>query len=129
MNPNDAMVIVMVIVMVMVIFDLISSNINEVLLINPSANLFVFGDFNIHHKEWLTYSGATDRPGEICHSFSISNDLTYIVNFPTWIPKCDSHSPALLDFVLSSNASICSAMALAPWEIQIMLFQFPVTFQ
>ena len=32
------------------VFDLISSNINEVLLINPSANLFVFGDFNIHHK-------------------------------------------------------------------------------
>ena len=119
----------MVIVMVMLIFDLISSNINEVLLINPSANLFAFGDFNIHHKDWLTYSGATDRPGEIFHSFSISNDLTYIVNFPTWIPNCDSHSPALLDFFLSSNASICSEMALAPWEIQIMLFQFPVTFQ
>ena len=129
MNPNDAMVIVMVIVMVMVIFDLTSSNINEVLLINPSANLFVFGDFNIHHKDWLTYSGATDRPGEICHSFSISNNRTYIVNFPTWIPNCDSYSPALLDFFLSSNASICSTVALAPWEIQIMLFQFPVTFQ
>ena len=31
------------------VFDSISSNIDEVLSINPSANDFVFGDFNIHH--------------------------------------------------------------------------------
>ena len=37
-----------------------------------------------------------------------------ISNFPTWIPDCDSHSPALLDLFLSSNASICSTMAFAP---------------
>ena len=36
------------------VFDSISSNIDEVLSINPSANVFVFGDFNIHHKDWLT---------------------------------------------------------------------------
>ena len=29
------------------VFDSISSNIEEVLLINPSANIFVFGDFNV----------------------------------------------------------------------------------
>ena len=45
--------------------DSISSNINEVFLINPSANVFVFGDFNIHLKDWLTYSSGTDRPGEL----------------------------------------------------------------
>ena len=37
------------------------SNIDEVLSINPSANIFVFEDFNAHHKDWLTYSGGTDR--------------------------------------------------------------------
>ena len=42
------------------VFDSISSNIDEVLLINPSANVFVFGDFNDHHKDWLTYSSGTD---------------------------------------------------------------------
>ena len=42
------------------VFDSISSNIDEVLLINPSANVFVFGDFSIHHKDWLTYSRGTD---------------------------------------------------------------------
>ena len=32
-------------------------------------------------------------------------------NFPTWIPDCDSHSPALLDLFISSDASICSTKA------------------
>ena len=95
-------------------FDSISSNIDEVLSINPSVNVFVFGDFNVHHKDWLTYSGGTDRPGELCYDFSISNDLTQIVNFPTRIPDCDSHIPPLLDFFLSSDASICSTMAFPP---------------
>ena len=35
------------------VFDSISSNIDEVLLINQSANLFDFGDFNVHHEDWL----------------------------------------------------------------------------
>ena len=50
-------------------------NIDEVLSINPSANVFVFGDFNIHHEDWLTYSGGTDWPDKLCYNFSISNDL------------------------------------------------------
>ena len=90
------------------------SNINEVLLINPSDNVIVVGDFNIHHKDWLTYSGGTYRPGEFCYNFSISNDLTQIVNFLTWIPDCGSHSPALLDLFISSDTSICSTMAFPP---------------
>ena len=96
------------------VFDSISSNIDEVLSINPSANVFIFGDFNVHHKDWLTYSGGTDQPGELCYNFSISNDLTQMVNFPTRIPDCDSHSPALLDLFLSSDASICFTMAFPP---------------
>ena len=81
---------------------------------NPSANVFVFGDFNVHHKKWLIYSCRTDRPGKLCHNFSISNDLTQMVKFPTRIPDCDFHSPALLDLFLSSDASICSTMAFPP---------------
>ena len=78
-------------------------------MINPSA-VFVFGYFNIYYKDWLTYSGGTDRPGELSYNFSISNDLTQMVNFPTQIPDCDSHSPALLDLLLPSGTSICSTM-------------------
>ena len=73
------------------LFYTISTKIDEVLSINPSANAFVFGNINIDHKDWLTYSGGTNRSGELCYNFSISNDLTQMVNFPTWIPDCDSH--------------------------------------
>ena len=102
------------------VFDSISSNIDEVLSINPSANVFVFGDFNIDHKHWLTYSGGTDRPGELCYNFSISNDLTETVNFPTWIPDCDCHGPALLDLFCLTLQFILQWLSLH-WEILIML--------
>ena len=78
----------------------LSSTIDEVLSINPSANVFAIGDFSVHHKDWLTYSSGTDRPGKLCSNFSISDDLAQTVNFPTWIPDCHSHSPVLLDFLL-----------------------------
>ena len=83
-------------------------------MINLSADVFFFGDFNVYHKDWLTYSGGTGRPVEHCYNFSISNDLSQMVKFPSWIPDCDSHSPALLDFFLSSDASICFTMAFSP---------------
>ena len=76
--------------------------------------MFVFGDFKVHHKDWLTYSGGTNRPGELCYNFPISYDLSQIVNFPTRIPDCDSPSPALLDLSLCSDASVCSTMAFLP---------------
>ena len=109
------------------VFDSISSGIDEVLSINPPA-VFVFGDFNVHHKDWLTYSGGTDRPGELCYNFSISNDLTQMVNFPTRIPDCDSHGPALLDLFLLMLVFVLQWLSLH-WEILIMLLpQFPLTF-
>ena len=93
--------------------DSVSSNIDEFLSLNPSASVFVFGDFNIDHKDWFTYSGGTDR---LLNSVIISNDLTQMVNIPTRIPDCDSHSPAPLDLFISSGASICSTIAFPPLE-------------
>ena len=78
--------------------------------------MFVFGDFNSHHKDWLTCFGETDTPGKLCYNFSISNELTEMINFLTEIPSCDSHIPALLDLFLSSDALICYAMAFPPFE-------------
>ena len=37
-----------------------------------------------------------------------------MVNFPTQIQDCNSHSPALLDSFLSSETSVCSTMAFPP---------------
>ena len=96
------------------IFDSISSNKDELLLINPSANVFVFGDFDVHHKDWPVHFGGTDRLGELCYTFSVSNDPAQIVNFPIFIPDCESHSPALLDLFLFSDASICFKIAFPP---------------
>ena len=41
-------------------------HLNGILSIKPSANVFAFPDFNIHHhKHRLTNSGGTDRPSKI----------------------------------------------------------------
>ena len=65
--------------------------------------------------DWLTYCGRTDRPGELCCNFSVSNDLTQMVNIPTRMRDCDFHRPSLLDLLLSSDASICSTIAIPPF--------------
>ena len=105
------------------VFDSVSANIDQALSINPSANAFVFGDFNVHHKDWLTYPGGTDRSGKLCYIFSPTTLLKFptqilvfysVSDFPTQIPDCDSDSPALFDLFLSSYASISSTMALPP---------------
>ena len=51
-----------------IIFDSVSSNIDEDLWINPSAKVLFFGGFNIH-KDWLNYCGGTDRPAELLKFF------------------------------------------------------------
>ena len=90
------------------VFNSSLSKIDEILSINPSANVFVFGDFNVHRKDWLTCSGITY---ELSYNFSISNDLTQMVHFPNRIPDCDSLSPVLLDLFIPSDASVCSTKA------------------
>ena len=37
-----------------------------------------------------------------------------MVNFPTWIPDYNFHSPTLLDLFISSGTCICSTMTLFP---------------
>ena len=110
------------------VFDSISSNIDEVLSINPSANLFVFGDFHDCHKDWLNYSGGTDRPGELCFNFSISNDCTQMVNFPTWILGSDSYSPSLLDLFFLTLVCVLHCLS-HHWKFLIILLsQLTLTF-
>ena len=77
------------------VFDSISSNIDEVLLLLMCLSL-----------ETLTFIIRTGllilmEPIDLVNSVIISNNLTQMVNFPTHIPDCGPHSPALLDFILS----------------------------
>ena len=59
------------------ILDAIWSSIDGILSMNPSANVFVFGDFNVHHNDSLTYSDGTDRL-YICSTEAFS-----------WLGNCD----------------------------------------
>ena len=92
------------------VFDSILSNIDDFLSINPSVNVFVFGDFNVHNKDCLTFSGGT----LLRWLYYFTYDFTQMDNFPTRIPNCDFHSLAYLDLFISSDASICYTMASLP---------------
>ena len=73
------------------VFDSVSSNVDEVLSINLSSIAFVFGDFNVHHKNWLTYSGRTFRPGELCYNFWLSIKFTMgcpVLSHSLWLFSC-----------------------------------------
>ena len=66
---------------------------------------------------------------DLANSFIILNDLTQMVDCLTPIPECYSHSHAHLDLFISSDASICSAVAFPPLENSGMLWShFPFTF-
>ena len=73
------------------ISDAISFNVNEVPSVNPATIL-------------VELIGLVNYV--ILSMLCISNDLAQMVNVPTWIPDCDSHSPPLLDVFLSSNVGI-----------------------
>ena len=110
------------------VFDSISSNIDEVLLINPSTNVFVFGDFNIHHEDWLTYTGATDKSRELCYNFSISNDLTHMVDFPIRILTVILTVLLFWIYLFLLTLIFVLQWLSFHWEILIMLLsQFPQT--
>ena len=102
------------------VFDAISYNIDEGLSMNPSANVSFFGDFNIHLKDWLTYSGGTDRPGELCYNFSFSDYLTRMVSFPTRILMTVTVLLFWISFFLLLLVFVLQWLSLH-WEILIML--------
>ena len=96
------------------VFDCISSNIDEVLLINPSTNALSLKTLmSIIRTDLPILLQLIDLVNSV--NFSISKNLTQMVHFPTWILDYDSDSPALLDLFLSSDTSICSTMAFPPF--------------
>ena len=111
------------------VFDSISSNTDELLSINTSANMFVFGDFNIHCKDWLTYSGGTDRPGEHCYNFFLSQ-MT-LLRWLTFLLRSQIVTLTVLLFWISFFLLRLVFVLEWPslhWKILIMLSQLPLTF-
>ena len=69
-----------------IVSDTVSTSIDNALSVHPYTKIFACGDFSVHHKDWLTYSGVTDRPGELCCNFSVSHDLTQGPYPGLWLP-------------------------------------------
>ena len=49
------------------------------------AEIFILGDFNVHHQLWFS-SSFNDQPREETLNFSILHDLEQLEQFPTRIP-------------------------------------------
>ena len=106
-----------------------SSNIDEVFSINPSA-VFVFGDLNIHYKDWLTY---------LVELIDLVNAVIFVLSQTTllrWLTFLFGSQTLILtvmlfliSFFLLMLVFILQRLSLH-WEILIMLLpQFPLTFQ
>ena len=66
---------------------------------NPSANVFVFGDFNVHHNETLTYSDGTDRL-YICFTEAFCDQEIVIKPFGSVFIGFPSDSKGMLLFIV-----------------------------
>ena len=89
------------------VVDPISTNIDEILSINPRADVFVFKDSNFHHKDGLKYSGGTCRFDVIIFLSQTSLlRLTFLLGFLTVIL-----SLSLYDLFISSDTSLCYVMS------------------
>ena len=109
----------------------ISSNIDGVLSINPSANVFVFGDFNAHHKDWLTYSGGIDMI-DLLNSVITFLSQTTLLKWLTFLLGSQTVILTVLlfwiYFFLLMLVFVLQWLSLH-WEILIMLVsQFALTF-
>ena len=96
------------------VFTTISNKIDNILIHHPSANINIFGDFNVHHIPWLTHSNRTDNVGVDCYNFSIAYELSQIISFPTRIPDSPNQFASLLDLFLTSVPEFCTPTQLPP---------------
>lgn len=85
------------------LFDHLTECVNSIQTNFPSCEISFLGDFNVHHKDWLKFSRATDAAGRAAKNFCDSCDLTQIINEPTRVPDNPTHSPHLLDLFITSN--------------------------
>ena len=105
--------------------DSISSIIDDILLIHPSVNMFVF-----HHKDWLTYSSGTDR---LVNSVTIFLSQMILLRWLTFL--LISLTVTLMVLLFSIYLFLLTLVFVLQWlflqwEILIMLLsQFPLTLQ
>ena len=85
-------------------FHYLNSKIEHILSSSPFSEIIILGDFNVHHRQWLS-SSSHDPAGELAFQFSIQNNLEQLVHLPTRIPDRLGDEPNILDLFLTSNPS------------------------
>ena len=68
------------------IFQLLTIHCEDILQSDPTAEICVLGDFNVHNTDWLPFSSHTDAIGREAEFFTITNNLTQLVSTPTRVP-------------------------------------------
>src|ERR1700755_2927481 len=86
------------------LFDYLNSKIEHILSSSPFSEIIVLGDFNVHHRQWLS-SSSHDPAGELAYNFSIQNNFDQFVQHPTRIPDSLGDEPNILDLFLTSYPS------------------------
>ena len=85
-------------------FDYLNSEIEDILSSSPFSEIITFGAFNVHHRQWLSFS-FHDPAGELAFNFSIQNNLEQLVHLPTRIPDRLGDELNILDLFLTSYPS------------------------
>ena len=96
------------------IFNVLSDKIDSLLQEYPSAEVAVFGDFNVHNVDWLVHSRTTDLSGQAAQDFAVSHNLSQIVTCPTRVPDRAGDTGYLLDLFLTSNPTCFSHKVTSP---------------
>jgi hypothetical protein len=94
-------------------FDYLNSKIKHILSHSPFSEIIILGDFNVHHRHWLS-SSSHDLAGELPFDFSIHNNLEQLVQLPTRIPDRIGDKPNILDLFMTSKPSPYSARLFPP---------------
>ena len=96
------------------VLNVISDKIDVLRLKYPTAEVAVFGDFNVHNTEWLQHSRSTDLSGQLAHQFALSQNLSQIVESPTRVPDRDGDTGYLLDLFLTTKPESFSHKVTSP---------------
>ena len=112
-----------------IVFYAILSNVDEVLSINPSAIVFVFGDFNVHHKDW---PHILEKPIDLVNSVIIFLSPMTLLRWLTFLLGSQTVILIVLlfwiSFFLLMLVFVLQWLSFH-WEILIMLLsQFLLTF-
>ena len=98
------------------LFDSVSSNFDKALSMYSTVKILIFGGINVHHRNWLTYSGRTGRPGELCYNFWLCYNS--VINLECWLPHLHTWlwytQSSVSDLFVTSGSELCSAKVSHP---------------